>query len=279
MGNPLRTAQDRRLPRIPEPCALVIFGVTGDLSRKKLIPAVYDLANRGLLPPGFVVLGFARRDWGDGDFESLAYEAAKKGARTPWREEVWARLASQFQFVPGSFDDDTAFDQLANTLDELRERNGIAGNAAFYFSIPPAAFPLVLNQLARTGMADNAKSGGWRRVVVEKPFGNDLKTAMSLNQLVDEVFTPRRRVPHRPLPRQGDGPEHPGPALREQPVRAGVELQVRRLGADHHGRGRRHRHPGRVLRRLRRGPRRAAEPPAPAARAGRHGGTHELRPQ
>ena len=72
VGNPLRTAQDRRLPRIPEPCALVIFGVTGDLSRKKLIPAVYDLANRGLLPPGFVVLGFARRDWGDGDFESLA---------------------------------------------------------------------------------------------------------------------------------------------------------------------------------------------------------------
>jgi len=88
VGNPLRTAQDRRLPRIPEPCALVIFGVTGDLSRKKLIPAVYDLANRGLLPPGFVVLGFARRDWGDGDFESLALEAAKKGARTPWREDV-----------------------------------------------------------------------------------------------------------------------------------------------------------------------------------------------
>ena len=114
MGNPLRTAQDRRLPRIPEPCALVIFGVTGDLSRKKLIPAVYDLANRGLLPPGFVVLGFARRDWGDGDFESLAYEAAKKGARTPWREDVWQRLASQFQFVPGSFDDDEAFDHLAD---------------------------------------------------------------------------------------------------------------------------------------------------------------------
>jgi glucose-6-phosphate 1-dehydrogenase len=191
VGNPLRTAQDRRLPRIPEPCALVIFGVTGDLSRKKLIPAVYDLANRGLLPPGFVVLGFARRDWGDGDFESLAYEAAKKGARTTWREDVWQRLSLQFQFVPGSFDDDAAFDTLAATLDDLRDRNGIAGNAAFYFSIPPAAFPLVLNQLARTGMADNAKSGGWRRVVVEKPFGNDLKTAMSLNKLVDEVFTPQ----------------------------------------------------------------------------------------
>src|ERR1700760_594005 len=118
VGNPLRTAQDRRLPRIPEPCALVIFGVTGDLSRKKLIPAVYDLANRGLLPPRFVVLGFARRDWGDGDFESLAYAAAKKGARTPWREDVWQLVASQLQLVPGSFDDDAAFGSLAATLDD-----------------------------------------------------------------------------------------------------------------------------------------------------------------
>ncbi|WP_203702135.1 glucose-6-phosphate dehydrogenase [Asanoa iriomotensis] len=189
MVNPLRDPQDRRLPRIPEPCALVIFGVTGDLSRKKLLPAIYDLANRGLLPPGFVVLGFARRDWGDGDFESLAMEAAKRGARTPWREEVWARLAGNIKFVPGAFDDDEAFDQLASTLDELRDSHGIAGNAAFYFAIPPPAFPTVLKQLARTGMADNRKSGGWRRVVVEKPFGNDLASAKALNGLVDDVFT------------------------------------------------------------------------------------------
>ncbi|WP_329102134.1 glucose-6-phosphate dehydrogenase [Micromonospora sp. NBC_01699] len=187
--NPLRDPQDRRLPRIPEPCAMVIFGVTGDLAQKKLIPAVYDLANRGLLPPGFVVLGFARRDWGDGDFESLAYQAARKGARTPWRDEVWSRLAGNIKFVGGSFDDDEAFDSLAETLDELRSTHGIAGNAAFYFSIPPAAFPVVLKQLARTGMADNAKSGGWRRVVVEKPFGSDLPSAKSLNDLVDDVFT------------------------------------------------------------------------------------------
>jgi glucose-6-phosphate 1-dehydrogenase len=187
--NPLRDPQDRRLPRIPEPCALVIFGVTGDLSRKKLLPAIYDLANRGLLPPGFVVLGFARRDWGDGDFESLAMEAARRGARTPWREEVWARLVGNIKFVPGAFDDDEAFDTLAATLDELRDTHGIAGNAAFYFAIPPPAFPIVLKQLARTGMADNRKSGGWRRVVVEKPFGNDLPSAKSLNDLVDDVFT------------------------------------------------------------------------------------------
>jgi glucose-6-phosphate 1-dehydrogenase len=188
-GNSLRDPQDRRLPRIPEPCALVIFGVTGDLARKKLLPAVYDLANRGLLPPGFVVLGFARRDWGDGDFEGLARESAKEYARTPWKDEVWARLSGNIRFVGGSFDDDNAFDQLAETLDELRTTHGIPGNAAFYLSIPPAAFPSVLKQLERTGMADNAKSGGWRRVVVEKPFGEDLASAKALNDLVDDVVS------------------------------------------------------------------------------------------
>ncbi|MGH8795099.1 MAG: glucose-6-phosphate dehydrogenase [Stackebrandtia sp.] len=189
MANPLRDPQDRRLPHIPEPCALVIFGVTGDLARKKLIPAVYDLANRGLLPAAFAVLGFARRDWGHGDFESLARDAAKAHARTPWRDEVWRRLAGNFKIVPGSFDDDDAFDRLTTVLDELRASHSIGGNAAFYFSIPPAAFPVVLRQLDRTGAADNSVSGGWRRVVVEKPFGADLESARELDDLVDDVFT------------------------------------------------------------------------------------------
>jgi len=188
--NPLRDPQDRRLPRIPEPCALVIFGVTGDLARKKLIPAVYDLANRGLLPPAFVVVGFARRDWDDATFSRLARQAAQDNARTPWREEVWERLATGIRFVGGSFDDDAAFDLLDRTLDELRGTHGIRGNAAFYLSIPPASYPVVLKQLARTGMADNERCGGWRRVVVEKPFGHDLASARELNSLVDEVFTP-----------------------------------------------------------------------------------------
>jgi glucose-6-phosphate 1-dehydrogenase len=189
-GNPLRDPADRRLPRVPEPCALVIFGVTGDLARKKLIPAVYDLAARGLLPPGFVVLGFARRDWGDGDFEQVARKAAQEHARTPWQEDVWARLAGNLKFVGGAFDDDAAFDTLARTLDGLRDSHGIHGNAAFYLSIPPAMFPVVLRQMDRTKLCDNGASGGWRRVVVEKPFGHDLDSSRELNKLVDEVFTP-----------------------------------------------------------------------------------------
>ena len=188
--NPLRDVRDRRLPRVPGPCALVVFGVTGDLARRKLIPAVYDLANRGLLPPGFAVVGFARRDWGDGDFEALARDAAQKGARTGFRDDVWQRLADSIRFVPGSFDDDQAFDTLASTLVEMEESHGIQGNAAFYLSIPPAMFPVVLKQMQRTRMADNSERGGWRRVVVEKPFGHDLASGRELNALVDEVFTP-----------------------------------------------------------------------------------------
>jgi glucose-6-phosphate 1-dehydrogenase len=188
-ANPLRDPRDRRLPRVPEPCALVVFGITGDLARKKLLPAVYDLHSRGLLPTDFVLVGFARRDWDAGDFEDMARDAARHGARTPWREEVWSRLAANIRFVPGSFDDDNAFDTLSHCLDEMRDSHGIKGNAAFYLSIPPSAFPLVLKQLQRTGMADNGKSGGWRRVVVEKPFGTDLESSRELNDLVDDVFT------------------------------------------------------------------------------------------
>ncbi len=186
--NLLRDPRDRRLPRIPDPCALVVFGVTGDLARKKLIPAIYDLANRGLLPPGFSLLGFARRDFADEDFSDLAREAAAEHSRTPFREEVWNRLAESIQFIQGSFDDDDAFDRLAEALQTSERNSGIGGNAAFYLSIPPAAFPTVLKQMERTGMASNEQSGGWRRVVVEKPFGHDLKSSRELNALVDNVF-------------------------------------------------------------------------------------------
>lgn len=196
--NPLRDPRDRRLPRIPEPCALVIFGVTGDLARRKLLPAVYDLANRGLLPSGFAVVGFARRDWDHGTFAQMAREAAQAHARTPWREEVWARLHTSMRFVGGTFDDDAAFDTLADRLDDLRTSHGIPGNAAFYLSIPPVAFPAVLKQLARTGMAESTPGAGWRRVVVEKPFGRDLASARELNSLVDEAFDPAEvfRIDH-----------------------------------------------------------------------------------
>ncbi|GAA4441670.1 glucose-6-phosphate dehydrogenase [Actinokineospora soli] len=186
--NPLRDERDKRLPRIAGPCGLVIFGVTGDLSRKKLMPAIYDLANRGLLPPGFSLVGFARRDWADQDFGQVVYEAVRQHARTPFREAVWDRLAEGFRFVAGTFDDDNAFDNLAKTVDDLDEARGTAGNHAFYLSIPPGAFPVVTKQLARSGLATPKSPDEWRRVVIEKPFGHDLASAKQLNDVVNDVF-------------------------------------------------------------------------------------------
>jgi glucose-6-phosphate 1-dehydrogenase len=186
-NNPLRDPDDRRLNRIAGPSSLIIFGVTGDLSRKKLMPAVYDLANRGLLPPGFALVGFARRDWENQDFGQVVKEAVQQYARTPWNEEVWNQLASGIRFVSGEFTDDSAFDRLKQTIEELDAQRGTNGNHAFYLSIPPKAFEVVCQQLSRSGLAQ-AKPDEFRRVVIEKPFGHDLASARELNAVVESVF-------------------------------------------------------------------------------------------
>ncbi len=169
---------------------MVLFGVTGDLSRKKLMPAIYDLANRGLLPPGFSLVGFARRDWADQDFGQIVHDSVRQHARTPFREDVWAALAEGFRFVPGTFDDDSAFDTLAQTVHELAETRGTGGNLAFYLSIPPGLFAQVCRQLDRSGLArpNAAHPKAWRRVIIEKPFGRDLRSARELNMIVGSVF-------------------------------------------------------------------------------------------
>ena len=193
--NPLRNALDRRLPRIAGPSVLVLFGVTGDLARKKLLPAIYDLSNRGMLPPGFGLVGFARRDWADQDFAEEAYQAVRKYARTPFREDVWRQLSEGVRFVQGELDDDESFDTLVRTVRELDQARGTGGNYAFYLSLPPKLFPTVVTQLKRSGLAEPPKEGPqgsrpWRRVVIEKPFGHDLASAQELNAVVDEVFPP-----------------------------------------------------------------------------------------
>ncbi len=195
--NPLRDPRDRRIPRVAGPCVLVMFGVTGDLARKKLMPAIYDLANRGLLPPGFSFVGFARRDWENEDFAQLTYEAVKEYARTPFRDAVWQQLSEGVRFVSGSFDNDAAFDELADTVRQLDAERGTGGNYAFYLSIPPGQFPTVVRQLERSGLSDSG-GHGWRRVVIEKPFGHDLASARELNATLEGVFPPEAvfRIDH-----------------------------------------------------------------------------------
>ena len=188
--NPLRDPDDRRLNRIAGPSALVIFGVTGDLSRMKLMPAVYDLANRGLLPPGFALVGFARRDWEDQDFAEVVHDSVRQYARTPFREETWKQLLQGIRFVSGEFGDADAFRRLRETVEKLDVERGTMGNHAFYLSIPPRDFPIVTKQLKDSGLVDDKVNNpdAWRRVVVEKPFGSDLQSARELNAALEVAF-------------------------------------------------------------------------------------------
>ena len=280
-ANPLRDPRDRRIPRVAGPCVLVLFGVTGDLSRKKLMPAVYDLANRGLLPPGFSLVGFARRDWEDEDFAQVTHDAVKEHARTPFNDTVWQQLSEGIRFVPGEFADDAAFDRLAQTVAQLDTERGTGGNYAFYLSVPPKFFPNVVAQLKRSGLSSPPEGPGGHRPVAP---GRDREAVRPRpGQRPGAERDGERGVPaglglpDRPLPGQGDGPEHPGPAVRQHAVRADLEPRLRGPRPDHHGRGHRDRRPGWLLRRDRRRPRRHPEPPDAAAGADRDGGAGLLR--
>jgi len=180
MANPLRDPRDRRIPRVAEPSVLVLFGVTGDLARKKLLPAIYDLANRGLLPPGFSLVGFARRDWTDQHFANEMLGAVRQHARTTFRPEVWEQVSDGVRFVSGAFNEPAAFDRLAATVSRLDAERGTGGNRAYYLSVPPGQFQVVVRQLERSGLSGappaigasrpahggQAGPGGWRRVVI-----------------------------------------------------------------------------------------------------------------
>ena len=196
-GNPLRSPDDLRLDRVAGPCAIVLFGVTGDLARKKLLPAIYDLANRGLLPPGFALVGFGRRDWSDEEFTQVVREAVDAHARTPFDPDTWEQFCTGIRFVTGAFDEAAAYERLAEVLGELERDRGTGGNTAFYLSIPPKTFQTVSTQLRDVGLAESP-SNSWRRVVIEKPFGHDLESSQELGRAIDAVFPPEHvfRIDH-----------------------------------------------------------------------------------
>ena len=179
--------------------------------------------------------------------------------------------------MPGDFDDDAAFDKLRRTIEELDEARGTGGNHAFYLAIPPG----VLRRRGRPAQGARPRrparrtpgGGSWWRSRSATTWSRRASSTTILGRRLPD----RLDLPDRPLPRQGDGPEHPGDALRQQDVRADLERQLRRPRADHHGRGHRHRRPRRLLRRHRRRPRRHPEPPAAADGAGRDGGADVVR--
>ena len=201
--NPLR--EGLRLERMAEPCTMVILGATGDLSERKLAPALYNCLLGGFLPPEFTVVGFARRDLSDKAFRDHLLEGINKFSRNrPAKPAIWESFASGMEYHRGDFDDPGAYVELARRLERIDRDRGTAGNRLFYLAVPPSLYPEIVNQLDRAGLAapgDRRRSGskrGWTRVIVEKPFGSDLESARTLNRELAEVFDERQvyRIDH-----------------------------------------------------------------------------------
>jgi glucose-6-phosphate 1-dehydrogenase len=160
-------------------CVFVIFGASGDLTRRKLLPALYNLGESGLLPEPFAVIGVARPQKSDDEFRSemRAHVTTAEGA--PVGDDIWGRIASRLRYVSGEFDDPALYQRLDAAITEVRHAYGIPANVLFYFAIPPDLFAAVADRVAAAGLT--RETDGWRRVIVEKPFGYDLASARALN--------------------------------------------------------------------------------------------------
>jgi len=168
-----------------EPFSIVIFGASGDLTRRKLIPALFDLHANACLAPRFAITGFARTKMSDAEFrESCAQALRLEGAR----KEKWQEFAGGLSYHGGQFDGEDSYRSLAQHLEALDRQHQLGGNRLFYLAVPPEVYPAVIEQLGRTGLSKPSTEKSFVRIIVEKPFGNDLASARALNRQVLAVF-------------------------------------------------------------------------------------------
>src|ERR1700716_551873 len=173
-------------PRAGDPCAIVIFGASGDLTKRKLIPSLYNLCSYGLLPANFSIIGISRTEWSDDDFRNqLGKDLAELGTQ-PINPKIWEEFRQRMMYCPGSFDDPKTYECLEARLTESVKRFGTAGNVLFYLSVQPDFFAVVAKMLAERGLT--REEGCWRRVIIEKPFGHDLASARGLNAKLTAVL-------------------------------------------------------------------------------------------
>src|SRR3954451_5231870 len=183
--------------RLPvHPATLVIFGATGDLTMRKLGPALYNLAHEGALPERFNLVGVSRRDLGDDGFRDSLRESIERYSRRSPDPRVLDALLARVRYVPGAFDDASGYQRLATALEEFDQEAGLPVNRVFYLSTAPGFFPVIVDALGAAGLHRHADAEV--RVVVEKPFGSDLASARALNSTVLEVFEERQvyRIDH-----------------------------------------------------------------------------------
>jgi glucose-6-phosphate 1-dehydrogenase len=193
--NPLREGLSTRA--VPQPCSIVIFGATGDLTHRKLIPALYNLAADGELPPAAVIIGFARRPKSDDDFRKEMEEAVRKFSRQAVRDEIWKTFSQSLFYHQSEFGDEAGYKRLSERLNEIDKNHGTRGNRLFYLAAGPEQFEPILKHLKAAGLNQTCK-GSWARVIIEKPFGTDLASARELNRIVRNSFSEEQtyRIDH-----------------------------------------------------------------------------------
>src|SRR5882724_2628238 len=162
------------------PCTLVIFGGTGDLTKRLLMPALVNLKRAGLLPEKVAVLGLGRREKSSAEFSAELADSARAIRTIDTKSSEWRWLANRLEYLSGSFDDATTYQRLAGVLDDIALRHRTGGSILFYLATAPEAFATIVENLGTSGLT-NPPAGSWRRVVIEKPFGTDLKSAQALN--------------------------------------------------------------------------------------------------
>jgi glucose-6-phosphate 1-dehydrogenase len=182
-----------------EPCAIVLFGASGDLAKRKVIPAMYDLAQHNSLGERYGIVGFARTPMTDESFRSTVSEAAKTISEVgPIDPAKWDAFSSSLYYSPGDYSDPDAYAKLAKRLSELDSEKKLNGNRLFYLSTPPEVYRDIVEQLGRSGLSKPSAPGSWVRIIIEKPFGRDLASAKALNQIVLNVFDEKQvyRIDH-----------------------------------------------------------------------------------
>jgi len=190
-ANPL--LEGLQLHRTPDPCVLVIFGASGDLTRRKLFPALYSLALRRLLPDKFAVVGVARSPETDDEFRERMKEAVQEFGRDKVKDDVWNWLAEGMRYVSTDFADEDGENRVAKVLNELDRERGTGGNRVYYLAVPPDAISTLLHEIG-----ERRTTEGWTRVIIEKPFGHDLASAQELNEEVKRHFSEQEifRIDH-----------------------------------------------------------------------------------
>ena len=187
LARPGTDSPDQQLPQPADPCAFVIFGAAGDLAKRLLVPALYNLAASHLLPDGFTAIGVARADMADEAFRERMGAALREFATGPVEPAVVRDLVARFSYVRGDFDDADTYRRLGDKLSAAAQKLRTGGNCLFYLATPPSVFALVADRLAAADLT-RERDGQWRRIVIEKPFGTDLESARELDRRLLELF-------------------------------------------------------------------------------------------